>query len=99
MQEAKAEVDVGDRGPRVHSWHLVSVPYLVNESDSVHQQLCISSILLLQDGHQVGPGKSTCRTERGGVTTVGGGGGAVGERAERWRKGKRGSDRWHWLLR
>lgn len=96
MQEVKAEVDVGDRGPRVHSWHLVSVPYLVNESDSVYQQLCISSILLLQDGHQVGPGKSTCRTERGRVTA---GLGAIGEWAERQRKGKRGSDPWRWLQR
>lgn len=49
-----------DHGPRVHGWDLLPDSYLVNESDSVHQQLGVSPILLFEDGHQVGPGKSTC---------------------------------------
>lgn len=56
----KAQADVWAHGPRVHGWDLVPVSYLVNESDSVHQQLGVSPILLFEDGHQVGPGKSTC---------------------------------------
>lgn len=32
-------------------------PHLVDEGDCIHQQLRVSAILLLQDGHQIGPRK------------------------------------------
>lgn len=63
----------GAWGPGCHK----SCPYLVDEGDRVHQELCVGASFLLQDGHQVGPGKSTWNTEKEAVTGDGQEGGAL----------------------